>query len=365
MLAGGVSNRLLLSLRSGIPKEVDYALELSLQYSYTDAASIPLDVLPGLPSALLDIVRPSPAKDEETLRRRKEASLILRNFILEGGQRSVESVRPYVDFMYEVLVEVIEEAESVNNTTELVLYMLDMAEVYASTCTLLLPPSDMDVPLSKQIPAQKLYTLLARMAQSNDRALIIGSYTLLGGLAMNKNNNPIFSYRAIDPSTNEVSPQCPSTMLLTRAITLLPLNDAEILLPILEFLYQHTSIPSNSLRLLQTTNMKQVIRSVISHLREGAKEETVEYDIIQASSTSSSSSSSTPGGSLKQQGQNYRGKAMREALISAYPSLDNKEKEMPTPKYTPEEIAAFQPIMSEDAVQSILYKPEPQRAYEW
>ncbi|KAK9897445.1 hypothetical protein P389DRAFT_189016 [Cystobasidium minutum MCA 4210] len=357
MLAGGVSNRLLLSIRSGLPKEIDYALELFLQYSYTDAASIPLDVLPGLPTALLDIVRPSAAKDDETLRRRKEAALILRNFILDGGQRSIESVRPYVEYIYEVLVQVLEEAESANNTTELVLYMLDMAEVYASTCTLLLPP-EVDVPLAKQIPAQKLYTLLARLGQSNDRALIIGSYTLLSGLAMNKNNNPIFAYRAFVPATNEVSPQCPSTMLLEKAISLLPLNDAELLLPILEFLYQHTSIPSNSLRLLQNANMKQVIRSVIFHLREGAKEETVEYDVIQGSSSSST---------MKQQpqGQNYRGKAMREALIAAYPSLDNKEKEVPRPTYTPEERAAFQPIMPEAALQSILYKPEPQRAYEW
>jgi hypothetical protein len=100
--------------------------------------------------------------------------------------------------------------------------------------------------------------------------------------------------------------------------------------------------------------MKQVIRSTVLHLREGAKEETVEYDVVQGSSSTK-----------QQQGQNYRGKAMREALISAYPSLDNKEKEVPRPNYTPEEWASFQPIMSEEAVQSILYKPEPQRAHDW
>lgn len=383
MLAGGVSNRLLLSLRSGLPKEIDYALELFLQYSYTDAVSIPLDVLPGLPSALLDIVRPpsSPLapRDSETLRRRTEAALILRNVILEGGQRSIESVRPYVDYMYEVLVQVLEEEaqddidptsmprRSTESTTELLLYMLDMAEVYASTCTLLLPPPpEQHIPLNKQIPAQKLYTLLARLAQSNDRALIIGTYTLLGGLAMNRNNNPIFSYRMIIPgSTNEISPECPSTMLLKRAISLLSLNDAEILLPILEFLYQHTLIPSNASRLLQSQNMRQVIRSTISHLKEGAKEETVEYELTQTASSSSSSPSNNNNkdSSANGQGYNYRGKAMREALIAAYPSLDTKEREKArTPM---QESIEHEPLMTAEAVQSILYMQEPQRAYAW
>lgn len=348
MLAGGVSNRLLLSLRSGIPKEVDYALELFLQYSYTDAASIPLDVLPGLPAALLDIVRPTTARDSETLRRRTEAALVLRNFILEGGQRSVESVRPYVDLMYEVLVQVI-EADS-ETSTELVLYMLDMAEVYASTCTLLLPPST-NIPLSKQIPAQKLYTLLAHLTQSNDRALIIGAFTLLGGLAMNKNNNPIFSFRMPIPGTNEPSPSCPSTILLNRAISLLPLNDADILLPILEFLYQHTLIPSNATRILQSQNMRQVIKSVVSHLREGAREETTEYELNSGNVNTAN------------QGVNYRGKAMREELIAAYPSLDSQKPKQKEP--TPQSSEPPEPIMSPEALQAILYMPEPQRAYEW
>lgn len=352
VLAGGVSNRLLLSLRSGLPKEIDYALELFLQYSYTDAASIPLDVLPGLPAALLNTVRPTLARDSETLRRRTEAALVLRNFILEGGQRSIESVRPYVDLMYEVLVQVIEsDAET---STELVLYMLDMAEVYASTCTLLLPPS-IEVPLSRQIPAQKLYTLLAHLTQSNDRALIIGAFTLLGGLAMNKNNNPIFAYRATLPGTKEVSPSCPSNILVKRAISLLPLNDADILLPVLEFLYQHTLIPSNSTYILQSQNMRQIVKTVVPHLSEGAQEEITEYDV-------NSNSTDSSGANGIGQGLNYRGKAMREALIAAYASLDNTPPPAPP---TPPASEAHEPIMSTEALQAILYMPEPQRSYEW
>lgn len=340
----------MLSLRSGLPKEIDYALDLFLQYSYTDAASIPLDVLPGLPAALLDIVRPTPARDSETLRRRTEAALVLRNFILEGGQRCIESVRPYVDLMYEVLVQVIEsDSES---STELVLYMLDMAEVYASTCTLLLPPT-IETPISRQIPAQKLYTLLAHLTQSNDRALVIGAFTLLGGLAMNRNNNPIFAYRATLPGMNEPLPSCPSNILLNRAISLLPLNDADILLPILEFLYQHTLIPSNSAWMIQSQNMRQIVKLVVAHLNEGAQEEETEYDII--SKDDNAANSTNPA-------QNYRGKAMREALIAAYPSLDNKA----TPKAsTPSGPEPPEPIMSAEDLQAILYMPEPQRAYEW
>jgi chromatin structure-remodeling complex subunit RSC9 len=339
MLAGGVSNRLLLSLRSGIPKEVDYALDLFVQYSYTDAAVIPLDALPGLPLALLELVRPSPARDNETIRRRTEAALVLRNFVLEGGPRCIETVRPFVDTVFEVLVEVIEaDAE---RSTELVLYMLDLAEVYASTCRLL--PSDFDAPLENQLPAQKLYSLLAQIAQINDRALIIAAYTLLSALAMNPNNAPVFASQATLRKSHAAHPDCPPTNLVKRAIALLPLKDNEILLPVLEFLYQHTLNPVNAARLLQTQNMRQIIRAVVSHIQEGAREEQVEYEVLEGSG----------------HGHNHRGKAMREALIEAYPSLNSQQASSASPSSPPE------PLMDPEDLQAILFLPEPQRAHAW
>ena len=102
--------------------------------------------------------------------------------------------------------------------------------------------------------------------------------------------------------------------------------------------------------------MRQIVKLVVAHLNEGAQEEVPEYDIISKNDNGDNVPSST------NPAQNYRGKAMREALIAAYPSLDNQ----PTPKaLTPTASESPEPIKSAEALQAILYMPEPQSAYEW
>lgn len=321
--------------------EVDFALETLVQYSYTDAPLIPLEALPGLPAALLDVVRPTNLTDGETTRRRLEAALVLRNLIVEGGERAVAGMRSVASQILQVLVLVLEDKQELS---ELRLYMLETAEPFAPRYKLQLPSSSN--PTEERTPEQKLYPLLAKVAQSNDRALLIATYTLLGGLAMNDHNEAVFASvnnRSLSTPSTSTTPfnWCPTTSLLQRAIQLLPLGDFDLLLPILEFLYQNTLIPSNGSIVVARPDLRDILRIVTNRISEGGREETIEYEIL-----------TQPGL------QNARGRAVRDSLIATYPSLAPSSQErvaQPPPEAK----------LEGPGLERVLRMPEPQRVKEW
>ena len=349
LFAGGTSNRLLLSLRSGLPLEVDYALELLVQYSHSaDAASIPFESLPGLPFALLDLVKTSLAKDNETYRRRLEAALVLRNLAFEGSQQCLDTIRPCTFQIFEILYECLRE----EGQAELTLYLLGLAEIFASSFTLLPSLAVNRVTLDSPACQREIYPLLAELAQSNDRALVIGAYTLLGALALNEQNMPVFASRPQSPAMSvhmlsKTSPPDSTTRLVQRAILLLHLNDSDLLLPIFEFMYQHTLIPANGALLLLRKDLRDLFRLFTSRIKQEATEETIEYEILNRTEATDSTSK-------------LRGMALRAALLSTYPNLaaqaqtDRNQTSEPTDAR-----------LDETEVQRILYLPEPQRVKEW
>ena len=311
---------------------------------------VPIETLPGLPSALLDLVRPTLARDSETSRRQLEAALALRNLALEGGQRCLDAIRPIVHQIYQVLTECL---ESDHQAVELILYMLDLAEVYASSFKLLLASDTLQSRL-QQSSQQQVYPLLAKLAQSNDRALVIGAYTLLGALAMNEQSEPVFALRHQPPlfphsALHLFQPSLdPTELLVKRALLLLPLNDSDLLLPILEFLYQHTLIPSNASFILLRQDFRDILRLFASRIKEGATEETIEYEIHDRSNPASAGI------------RKLRGKMLREALVATYPTLAAQAQLNRSKTSEP-----FDAKLDDIAIQRILYLPEPQRVKEW
>lgn len=325
--AGGHMNRLLLSIRSGIPQEVDYALELLVQSSYVDAANIPLETLPGLPAALLDIVASSNAKDPETTRRRLEAALTLRNLVLTGGPRCIEQIKGVQELLFETLHKVAAETEPL---AELLLYLLDIAEVYASTTGL---TSGLHA-AGKTVRAPiELYTSLAKLAQSNDRALVIGAYTLIGALAMCEQNEKVFTLSADSSEVMQAT-----LALLQRAVQLIGVNDASLILPVSEFLYQHTAISINAAMMLVRLDLRDTLKLLASRIPEGSREEVWEMEVSGADAR--------------------RGAKVRDNLRATYPILGVEEQEAqggfrPAPRLTPEQLHA------------IIQMPEPTRTIEW
>lgn len=324
----------MLSLRSGIAHEVDYALEQLVQYSYSDATHIPLESLAGLPNALLDVIRPDGRRDEETVRRRLEAALVLRNLTLEGGQRNLEIISFSHDQIFQVLYEVLQQQEE--EPTELLIYLCDTAEAFAAKYRLKVPSHRSD--LETLPPDEAIYPLLAKLAESNDRALVISAFTFIASLANNEKNEALITYRTDSPFSSS------TLSLVHRALRLVPLNDADLLLPISEFLYQYTNIPGNASHLLPRSDLSDLVRLVVRRVTEGAKEEVTEYEYL--SNTS-------------EETRFLRGKAIREALMATYPALAAQSNQEPKNVEPPEA------IMDEQEVQKILYLPEPDRVRQW
>jgi len=299
-------------------------LQILAEHSYSDAASIPIESLGGLPAALLDLIEhQSRKRDIRTARRRLEAALILRNLVLQGDQACIDAVKPCANTIFRVLVEYLGNPDE--SLTELTLYLLDIAEVYAPEYTI-----ESQSTLTPHLSHHKqIYPALAQAGQSNDRAVVIGAYTLLGALAVNEKNARIF----LDADTAD------SSLLANRAIQLLPLNDMDLLLPLLEYLYQHTLHLSHASLLIQRSDIHGLFGLLASRIREGGTLETIEYESRRQSS---------------------RGKVLREVYMRTYPSLailaaqDRRKSNNAADATLPEAI-----------LNTLLHLPEPERLQQW
>ncbi|GAA5987076.1 hypothetical protein JCM10908_001016 [Rhodotorula pacifica] len=310
-LETGPSNRLVLSIRSGVPAEVDFGLDRLVQMTSIEPDLVRLSEFPGLLDGCLALVREyldrcrsdrerglpglSTIVGQEArsvLRRRAgEAALILRNLAPESRSRDpLLASRKLV----RVICDVLEEGQSggldVEETTEIRIYLLDVLECIAEHIPLALPghaiaagaeaAEDADRPPPKpealDSPAVRLFPLLVALTRSTDRALILAGFRCLTALALNGKSDAVFAlltYENIDPLPK------PYPHPIQTAIELLPVADAELNLAILEFIYQHTLLPSNAVLLAERPQLVGILRLLISKFHVRAKLEEVSIDL--------------------------------------------------------------------------------------
>ena len=213
---------------------------------------------------------------------------------------------------------------------ELLLYLLDIAEVYASS--MLLSASAPSSGKSPQAPLE-LYTSLAKLAQSNDRALVIATYTLIGALAMCEGNQAVFTR-----SNGSAAAEHATNILLKRALQLFVVNDSSLILPVLEFLYQHTSIPTNAAMLIQQPDLRNILKMLAHRIPEGSREEVWEQEVS--------------GVTVR------RGAKTRDNLRATYPILVAEEQEANGG-------VDFSPKLQPEQLQTIIKHSEPGRTIEW
>ncbi|GAA5884319.1 hypothetical protein JCM16303_003634 [Sporobolomyces ruberrimus] len=379
-LEAGPSNRLVLSLRSCVPAEVDSAMERIIQVSSIDPDLLRFNELPGLLDGLLGLIRDylerriqdrkggaqsltvvMNSEAREIMRRRAaEASLVLRNLALEKKNLEplLESKR-----LRRMIVQSLEEGEiegpEGEETTELRLYLLEVLELIGESIPLAIPghaialdapteggggdeeqnrPPPKPEPLDA--PSVRLFPLLVNLTTSQDRALLLASYRCLTVLSLNEKSDAIFSFLAY---TKLPPLPKPSPNPIETAIKLLPLQDAELSSVILDFIYQHTLLPSNSAYFCTRPELLPILKLVCSKLEIGARADHVETEIL-----------STPGEAAIWYKANYP-----NALKNLKPNTGAQARRKPLRMPTGE------PLLSEEEMMEIVANQEPDRAIEW
>ncbi|GAA6046419.1 hypothetical protein JCM3770_004909 [Rhodotorula araucariae] len=312
----GPSNRLVLSIRSGIAADIDFGLDRLVQVTSVDPDLVRLGELPGLLDGCLALIadyverrkadraRGVPAlsavvgeDSRDVIRRRAgEAALILRNVAPESRSREpLLASRKLKKAICDVLDEGESGALDVEETTEVRLYLLDVLECIAEHIPLALPghaiaataeeeADENRVPAAPEpadSPSVRLFPLLVGLTRTKDRALILAGFRCLSALALNDKSDSVFAlltYDSVPPLPK------PHPHPIQTAIELLPIADAELNLAILEFVYQHTLLPSNAVFLAARPELLGILRLLCGKFHVGSKVEEVEIDLSVAQS---------------------------------------------------------------------------------
>ena len=311
-LETGPNNRLVLSIRSGVPAEIDFGLDRLVQMTSIEPDLVRLSEFSGLLDGCLALVRdylerrkadrerglPALAaivgqEARSVLRRRAgEAALILRNLAPESRSRDpLLASKKLVRTICDVLEEGQSDALDGEETTEIRIYLLDVLECIAEHIPLALPghpiaagaadaADDGDKPPPKpealDSPAVRLFPLLVALTRSSDRALLLAGFRTLTALALNGKSDAVFAllaYNGIEPLPK------PHPHPIQTAVELLPVADTELNLAILEFIYQHTLLPSNAVLFAERPELVGILRLLISKFHVRAKLEEVSIDL--------------------------------------------------------------------------------------
>ncbi|GAA5952365.1 hypothetical protein JCM8115_003580 [Rhodotorula mucilaginosa] len=311
-LETGPNNRLVLSIRSGVPAEIDFGLDRLVQMTSIEPDLVRLSEFPGLLDGCLALVRdylerrkadrerglPALAaivgqEARSVLRRRAgEAALILRNLAPESRSRDpLLASKKLLRTICDVLEEGQSDALDGEETTEIRIYLLDVLECIAEHVPLALPghpiaagaadaADDGDKPPPKpealDSPAVRLFPLLVALTRSSDRALLLAGFRTLTALALNGKSDAVFAllaYNGIEPLPK------PHPHPIQTAVELLPVADTELNLAILEFIYQHTLLPSNAVLFAERSELVGILRLLISKFHVRAKLEEVSIDL--------------------------------------------------------------------------------------
>ncbi|BGO98635.1 RSC complex subunit Rsc9 [Rhodotorula toruloides ATCC 204091] len=313
-LEPGPTNRLVLSMRSGIPAEVDFGLGHLVQVTSMEPDLVRFNEMPGLLDGCLALIqdylerrradrrRGTPAmapfvgeEGRDVVRRRAgEAALVLRNLAPEKrSQEPLKESKKLKKVLCEVLEEGMVDELDAEETTEIRVYLLDVLECIAEHIPLALPghaiaaaavddDKDDRPPLKPEpldSPSVRLFPLLVTLTRSTDRALVLGAFRCLTALALNDKSDAVFAlltYEAVEPLPK------PHPHPIQTAIELLPVSDADLSLAILEFLYQHTLLPSNAVLFASRPELAGILRLVFSKFHVRAKLEEVDIDVSMA-----------------------------------------------------------------------------------
>lgn len=293
---GGVKNRLTLSIKSGIPSEIDWALEKLVRISSIDPDLLKfteyhglLDALIGLIEAFLDWRSKSNQlgelywwdkhEEKENLGRRAcEAALCIRN-ISSIDPTPLNKSRRVLRMITDVLEEGERAGSEGDELTEMRLYLLDVLELLGKDTSLAL--SNRHTFKSTRIrtndpssPSVRLYPLLVSLTRSTDRALVLAAYRSLVSLAHSESESSkaltaTSTYPLIYPRTSTFHHPHP----IDTAIELLPLADSELRTLLLDYIYEHTLFPSNAIQLCIRPDLLTILRMIAGSLHVSAQRE--------------------------------------------------------------------------------------------
>ncbi|KAH8918083.1 hypothetical protein BT69DRAFT_1338518 [Atractiella rhizophila] len=294
-LEPGMSNRLVLSIRSRLTHEMDFALSTLVKVSRHEPDLIRFTEIRGLTEALvalveefLEAVRGSEGREwakrerMEELRRATEAMLVLRNASLDKLNQ-----RFWIQFtgltvvgignksLLRMICTALEPQEGVEEIRGYAIEMLDIFCPYIKLSTL--PQNDGEDGGTYAIssfhdlePSVKILPLLLEYTQSQDRALVLGSYRCLGTLALVEANSKMFILPSIHPST-PIPDFPPLYQALFSALSLIPLLDADLQLAALDFIYHISCHPSNAAYLCTRDDLSGVLSQLKRRFEWGAK----------------------------------------------------------------------------------------------
>ncbi|KAI5122364.1 hypothetical protein M0805_004121 [Coniferiporia weirii] len=267
------SNRMLLSLRSGLDSEVSWALERLCRLSYNEQFT--LSSIPGLADALFEwpewflsecghaLSTQSDGKVDERQRRHAlEALFVLRNAAVSAQNAAELSAHPKTrPLLVRALIELDLDTDE---STQFVLYALELLQSLAGTYVL--PPPKSSSSAANLVPA--LETLAN---DSSNRAIIISTLTALTTLFNLPQN--IMHNTASSPA-------------LTACIRFLPLfQDSALVDACINFLYAHLSHPPMTKAFLLHPDMPNVVKLLVGYIISQQVEETTTIDITASSHT--------------------------------------------------------------------------------
>lgn len=246
-----------MGLRSGLSEEVGYALNNLVRISYEHGDSLKSDDYPGMTEALVqELSRLSdlelngdtmdPPENRQQLDRILEAALILRNMSIQVDNAKYMAG---LSLCRSTLVVGIGLPSS-DGLTELKHYCLDIVEALS--------------PWLELAENLKLYKGLTDGLDSDDRGVLIASLRGITRLVHKDERNHL----------KEIEPR-----LIRRTQDLLLLDDEELLLACLDFLYQYTAIDENVAALMNTPAALDFLKQLKRLLLYQAEEYFTEYNL--------------------------------------------------------------------------------------
>lgn len=213
----------------------------------------------------------SDARRDDAKRRALEAALVIRNvantnanhYALRSSKRVQATVHLALDLAY---LDRDEDAE-------LLLYILEIAEVIAPNTVLSptpkRPPGDDEeddndprwqAELKRVAEVVKLGTnmvnALSHLILSTDRALVLGAFRVLAALGTSTINRPLLAETTLKGGEVDLP--------LERALELLPLDDSDLVLPVLDYTYAVTSHPSCATALCTRPDLGHLLRLLLA-----------------------------------------------------------------------------------------------------
>ncbi|KAI0275010.1 hypothetical protein BC834DRAFT_921193 [Gloeopeniophorella convolvens] len=265
------SNRMLLSLRSGIPTEIAWAFDRLCRLCNNDLFF--LSAIPGLTNALFELPEwyieqnsagkfkefalfAMPPDLERHRRHGLEALCILRNSAATKDENAEELVR-HKKTLPLILSALHNVQPDSDENTEFLLYMTDIFQYIAPHHTL--PPASAP-PTSSPLPP-----LLELVRRTRNRSLIVSSLTCL---------HLLFSNPANSPRLTVSSPALAASLLYLPLLTDRVLIDACI-----NYLYAHLSHPPMAKAFLLHPDMPSALKLLVTQILSEQIEDTVSLDI--------------------------------------------------------------------------------------